>query len=80
LPSVIFLPGIYAPGAAKPTSCRPSHWARRDDLDRGAAGIDKTNPQAAGIGWLRLDDAGDHEILERRSLVVDVLDLETDFG
>jgi len=47
----------------------------------GAPGIDETNPQAAGIGVrLRVDDAGDHEILERGRPVVDVFDLETDFG
>src|SRR5205807_5726909 len=53
-----------------------------NDLHQGGApGIDETNPEAAGIGVrLRFDDAGDHEILERERLVVDALDLETNFG
>ena len=55
--------------------------AAHDLHQGGAPGIDETNPQATGVGVrLRVDDAGDHEILERGNFVVDVLDLETDFG
>ena len=53
-----------------------------DDLHWGGpSGIDKTNPQPVGIRvGLRLDDAGDDEILEGLSPVIDLLDLKTGFG
>ncbi len=83
MPSVMFLPGMKAPGGANTLVMPVRAFGAPHTTWTGSpvAGIDHADAQAVGIRMLLgLDDARDDERREQLRLVLDALDLEPDHG